>query len=130
MLSRLTALTLLAGAAAPNLAPAQDADLILINARIWTGDTARPRGEAPAVAGERLLAVGRNSEAERHRAATTRVVDAGGRFVTPGFIDNHTHFAQAGGLLLGANLLDVATPDSFVARVRAARDRLPQGAWI
>ena len=130
MLSRLTALTLLAGAAAPNLAPAQDADLILINARIWTGDTARPRAVALAVRGERLLAVGSNSEAEHHRAATTRVVDAGGRLVTPGFIDNHTHFAQAGGLLLGANLLDVATPDSFVARVRAARDRLPEGAWI
>jgi len=111
-------------------AQAQDADLIVTNARIWTGDSARPRAEALGVRGERLLVVGTNAEVERHRTALTRVIDAGGRLVTPGFIDNHTHFSQAGALLLGAKLLDVARPDSFMARIRAARDRLPDGSWI
>ncbi len=90
--------------------PAQDADLIFRNARIWTGDSTRPRAEAVAVRGERLIAVGTNAEADAHRAAHTRVIDAGGRFITPGFIDDHTHFAQAGALLIGANLLDVCIP--------------------
>jgi predicted amidohydrolase YtcJ len=107
-----------------------DADLIVVNARIWTADSASVWAEALAVRGERLLMVGTRADALRHRGGATRVIDAGGRLLTPGFIDNHTHFNQAGGLLLGVNLLDVSTRDSLVARVAAARSRLPEGAWI
>jgi predicted amidohydrolase YtcJ len=74
--------------------------------------------------------VGTAADMDRHRTAFTRVIDAGGRMVTPGFIDNHTHFNQAGALLLGANLLDVADGARLAERVAGARDRLPAGAWI
>jgi hypothetical protein len=107
-----------------------DADLILRNARVWTGDSTRPRAQAIAVRGERLLVVGTNADAETHRSAHTRVIDAGGRFVTPGFIDDHTHFSQAGALLIGANLLDVSAPGPFAARIRAAVARMSPGAWL
>ncbi|MCL4213213.1 MAG: amidohydrolase [Gemmatimonadales bacterium] len=113
----------------PSLA-AQDADLILTGGRIWTGDTARPYAEAVAIRNGRLIAVGSAAEAARHRGAATRVIALGGRFATPGFIDNHTHFGQAGALLLGVNLLDVSDAGAFAARVKGARDRLPAGAWI
>jgi predicted amidohydrolase YtcJ len=53
-----------------------------------------------------------------------------GAFVTPGFIDGHTHFNSAGALLLGANLLDVADDASFRRRVSEAHDRLPPGSWM
>jgi predicted amidohydrolase YtcJ len=109
---------------------AQEADLIVRNARIWTGDTIQPRAEALAVRGERLIAVGTNAQADAHRGANTRVIDAGGRFITPGFIDDHTHFAQAGALLIGANLLDVHTPGPFTERVKAAAQRMSPGAWL
>ena len=109
---------------------AQDADLIVRNARIWTGDSTRPRAEALAVRGERLIAVGTNAEADAHRGSRTRVIDAGGRFMTPGFIDDHTHFAQAGALLIGANLLDVHTAGPFAERVKAATQRMSPGAWL
>lgn len=111
-------------------AAAQDADLILTGGRIWTGDAARPYAEALAIRNGRLLAVGTAADVARHRSAQTRVIALGGRFATPGFIDNHTHFNQAGALLLGVNLLDVAESRAFAARVKAARDRLPVGAWI
>src|SRR5688572_21186763 len=109
---------------------AQEADLIVRNARIWTGDSLRPRADAIAVRGERLLAVGSNVDADRHRTATTRVIDAGGRFITPGFIDDHTHFSSAGALLIGANLLDVSTASPFAARVKQAVGRMSPGAWL
>jgi hypothetical protein len=109
---------------------AQDADLILTGARVWTGDSV-PRGaNAVAIAGERILAVGTAADVARLRGPRTRTLDLAGRFVAPGFIDNHTHFGQAGALLLGANLLDVSDAAGLVRRVREARDRLPAGAWI
>ena len=109
---------------------AQDADLIVRNARIWTGDSTRRFAEALAVRGERLLVVGTNAQADAHRATRTRIIDAGGRFITPGFIDDHTHFAQAGALLIGANLLDVSTAAPFAARVKQAVGRMGAGAWL
>src|SRR5688572_10592677 len=127
--SRLATIAVVASCSLTRL-DAQDADLIVRNARIWTGDTARPSAEALAVRGERLVAVGSNAEVDRHRSPRTRVIDARGRFVTPGFIDDHTHFNQAGALLIGANLLDVSSPAPFASRVKAAVVRMSPGAWL
>jgi len=121
---------LLAGLAlASGPSAAQQADLIIVGARVWTADSARPFAEAVAVAGTRILGVGARAEVMRHRGPETRVIETAG-FVAPGFIDNHTHFNQAGALLLGVNLLDVADAPALVRRVREARDRLPPGAWL
>jgi hypothetical protein len=109
---------------------AQNADLIVTADRVWTGDPDRPWAEAVAIRGDRILAVGSRAEVMGLRAANTRVVENSGRFITPGFIDNHTHFQSAGALLLGVNLLDVADESGLVLRVREARDRLPAGSWL
>ena len=114
----------------PGMSAAQEADVIVRNARIWTGDSLKPRAQAVAIRGERFIVVGTNAEADAHRTAHTRVIDAGGRFVTPGFIDDHTHFNQAGALLIGANLLDVSTPGPLAERVKAAAARMSPGAWL
>ena len=58
------------------------------------------------------------------------MVELNGRFVTPGFIDNHTHFNRAGELLLGINLLEVSDAEGLVEQVRETAARLPQGAWM
>ena len=108
----------------------QSATLILTGARVWTGDSVRPWAEAVAVSGDRILAVGSAGDIARLRGPGTRMLELGGRFIAPGFIDNHTHFGQAGALLLGANLLDVSDAASLTRRVREAAARLPAGAWM
>jgi predicted amidohydrolase YtcJ len=108
----------------------QQADLLLVNGRIWTGDSARPWAEAVAVRGDRIVGVGSTADLQGMAAPGARTIDLGGRFTAPGFIDNHTHFDQAGSLLLGINLLDVAEPVGLATRVGEARDRLPAGAWV
>jgi predicted amidohydrolase YtcJ len=117
-------------AALPAAATAQEADILLRNARIWTGDSAHPYAEAVAIRGDRFIAVGTSAGLARHHGTRTQVIDARGRFVAPGFIDNHTHFERAGALIVGVNLLDVADERALVQRVGEARDRLPSGAWL
>jgi predicted amidohydrolase YtcJ len=106
------------------------ADLILVGGAIYTVEPDQPRAEAVAVRDGRILAVGDDGEIARYRGPATAVVDLDGAFVVPGFIDNHTHFDYAARLLLGINLLDVADADLLAERVAAARDRLPEDAWI
>src|SRR5204863_8546371 len=78
------ALAFLMAAAARATDPA---DLVLLSARIWTGDPARPSAEALAVRRGRIVAVGKNFDIEAFRGPATRVLDSRGRRVVPGFID-------------------------------------------
>lgn len=110
--------------------PENPADLILTGGRIWTGDEERPWVDAVAVRGERILAVGTDAEVRRLAGGSTRSIDLAGRFVSPGFIDNHTHFNRAGELLLGINLLEVVDAEGLVREVRETAERLPPGAWM
>jgi predicted amidohydrolase YtcJ len=106
------------------------ADLILTGARVWTGD-GPAAVRSIAIDGERILAVGSPAEISRLARPGARTLELGpNAFISPGFIDNHTHFQNAGALLVGVNLLDVSTPDALIQRVKEARDRLPVGAWL
>ncbi|PZU89253.1 MAG: hydrolase [Shinella sp.] len=67
------------------------ADLIVHNARILTMDDESPRAEAVAIAGNRILAVGSNAEILPLAKAGTRIIDAGGATVLPGFNEAHMH---------------------------------------
>jgi hypothetical protein len=98
---------------------------------VWTVEKVPPVAQAVAVRGNRIVAVGSTAEVRRLvRDGHTRVLDLAGRLVLPGFIDNHTHFASAGRLLLGLNLLDVNEPGEFRKRVGEGASRLPAGAWL
>jgi predicted amidohydrolase YtcJ len=108
----------------------ETADLILTNGVIYTVNPDQPRAEAVAVRDGVILAVGSADEVLRRRGSSTAVIDLDGAFVTPGFIDNHTHFDYAARLLLGINLLDVSDAETLAQRVEGARDRLPDDAWI
>jgi hypothetical protein len=112
-------------------APPEPADLVLLNARVWTAEPSQPWAEAVAVRGNRIVAVGKNAEVRKLIAQSrTRLLDLRGKLVVPGFIDNHVHFTSAGRLLLGLNLLDVNDEENFRQRVAEAAARLPAGAWL
>jgi predicted amidohydrolase YtcJ len=106
------------------------ADLMLTNGRIWTGDAAHPWAEALAARGERLIAVGTSDEVKKLAGPQTRIIDLQGRLAVPGFIDDHTHFVSGGFQLLSVDLRDARTPAEFAARIKAQGARLGDGRWI
>ena len=106
------------------------ADLIITNARVYTVDKQQPRAEAVAVLGERIAAVGSASAIDAWRGPGTRVIDAGGRLVLPGFDDAHVHFLDSGLGLASVQLKDAGSPQEFAARIAQYAAKQPKGRWI
>jgi len=106
------------------------ADLIIINATVHTLDKARPRAEAVAVYGNSIAAVGTTVEIRKLAGAGTRIIDAAGALVIPGFNDAHVHFLDGGSHLASVQLRDAATPQEFAERIRRFAAKTPKGRWI
>jgi predicted amidohydrolase YtcJ len=106
------------------------ADLIVTNAAVWTGSERQTQAEAVAVRGERVVIVGTRAEVLRLRGESTRVIDAAGRLLVPGFIDDHTHFIGGGFALASVDLRPARTPAEFTRLLRDHVRNIPQGRWI
>jgi len=122
-------LLVLFAAAAP--VRAQTADIILVNGNVITVDERKPRAEAVAIQGERILAVGANAEIRRLAGERTRVMDLAGKTVVPGLVDGHLHFVGLGsdrGTAL--DLGDARSEAEVAAMVRRAASRAQPGEWI
>jgi hypothetical protein len=105
---------------------ASPADRVFVNAVVWTGDEARPRAQALAVKGDRLVAVGTSAEALKHRGPATEVVDLEGRLVAPGFIDAHLHLLA----LERVELDEAADLAEVQGRLRTWAAEHPDEPWI
>ena len=106
------------------------ADLVVTNANVQTIDTKRPTARSIAVVGERIVAVGSDADTKAFIGPNTRVIDAKGRLVIPGFNDAHVHFMETGSQLSSVDLRDAKTPQEFVERIKNFAAKLPKGRWI
>ncbi|HLW88165.1 MAG TPA: amidohydrolase [Terriglobales bacterium] len=106
------------------------ADMIITHANIWTVDEAHPRAQAVAVFGDRIIAVGTNEEVVSLRGPKTRMIDAGGKLLLPGFNDAHLHFVSGGMQLDSVQLNDATSLDEFVRRIAERAKKTPKGEWI
>ncbi len=113
---------------------AVDPDLVVINAKVYTMDTATPRTEAFAISNSRIVAVGRSNDIKSLSGKRTRVIDAKGMTVVPGFIDTHNH--PRGEWLLYEVLVgnpfevEFVTIASIIEKLRARARQTPAGSWV
>ena len=112
---------------------AVDADLIIHNARAFTGDPARPWAEAVVIRGDRIVEVATSDEARGRSWKAARTVDAGGRLLIPGINDAHAHVGAVPPMtqLEGPPAIERdPTLDDVIARVKAAASKAPAGGWL
>ena len=106
------------------------AELVVKNARIWTADPARPWAETLAVREGRFTFVGAAAEEEGITGPKTRVVDAGGRLLLPGFNDAHVHLVSGALSLELVDLIEDQTVGAVQARIKAFAAAHPEAPWV
>lgn len=130
MTVRAACLALALGLVAACSGGAEPADLVVRGGTVWAGADAVTGATAVAVRGGRIVAVGSDGDVAGLVGPDTRVVELGGRLVTPGLVDAHTHFIEGGFQLASVDLRDAATPEEFARRIGAFARDLPAGTWI
>jgi predicted amidohydrolase YtcJ len=105
------------------------ADVLIVNARALTMDPSRPRASAVAIRANRILQVG-DFDAKDFRGPATRVIDAKGKTVLPGFIDSHVHLFGGSGELTYPNLAEISGEAALRAVVERESRAKPQAKLL
>jgi predicted amidohydrolase YtcJ len=106
------------------------ADTIVLHGRVYTENAKQPWAQAVAIRGAKIVAVGGDAEIEKMRAVGTKVIDAAGRLVLPGFVDSHIHFMD-GSLSLGrVNLEGAKDASDIQQRLREYASNHSGDGWI
>jgi predicted amidohydrolase YtcJ len=105
-------------------------DQVLYNGKLYTMDKTRPRAEAVALAGDRIVAVGSDMTIRALAGPQTRQINLRGHTVTPGLVDAHLHFLSYGLSLKEIDLMGVPSLQVAQERVAAAANATPAGHWL
>ncbi len=105
------------------------ADLVIRHASIYTEDPSHPWAQAIAISGEKILWVGADDESDAYISAHTKVVDAGGHLLMPGFIDSHLH-TRLGSDPDVLNITNANSLEEIQKQVREFSQGRPELKWI
>jgi predicted amidohydrolase YtcJ len=115
-------------------AAATTADLVLMNGKILTVDPQDRIAQAVAIGGDKILFVGSNQEINAWVGPTTRVIDVGGKTVSPGIVDSHIHPLYYGRQFwpgfLNIRFPTITTLPELLAAIQARTQTTPAGQWI
>jgi predicted amidohydrolase YtcJ len=106
------------------------ADLVLRNGSVVTMDSTVPAGQAVAIAGDTIVAVGSDSAIQSYVGSKTKVIDLQGHLAIPGFNESHGHFTALGEVLTELKLMGVPTWQQIATMVGDAAKTAKPGAWI
>src|ERR1700719_3529904 len=105
-------------------------DIVVLHGRIYTLDSKQPWAEALAIRGDKIVAVGDDASIGKFRRPDTKVIDAAGQLVLPGFVDCHIHFMD-GSLSLGrVNLEGAKDVTEIQQRLREYAAKHPGNDWL
>lgn len=100
------------------------------NGKVYTVDARSSVAEAVVIENGRILFVGSTSEARTAWSdSRTKMVNLEGKLMLPGFIDNHTHFADGGMYLSGVDLRGAKSTTEFKSILKKYADS-HKSEWI
>lgn len=105
--------------------PGTEADLVIVDASLWTGsatDGGTVTGRALAIRGGAIVKVGERAEVLALAGPRTETLSLPGRLVLPGFIDGHVHPLGAGRQHLGCSLQEEKSVEAVLAKARACHE--------
>jgi predicted amidohydrolase YtcJ len=106
------------------------ADMVVLHGRIYTLDSKQPWAQAVAIRADKIVAVGDDATIGKFRGPDTKVIDAAGQLVLPGFVDCHIHFMD-GSLSLGrVNLEGAKDVAEIQQRLRKYAAKHPGNDWL
>lgn len=108
----------------------EPADIIIIHGRVYTENPKQPWAQAVAIRGSKIVAVGEDATIEKQRGMGTKVINAGGKLVLPGFVDCHVHFLEGSLSLTQVNLEGAKDLAEIQARLREYAAQYPGDDWI
>ncbi len=108
----------------------EPAEIIVVHGRVYTENAKQPWARAVAIRNGKIVAVGDDAEIERTRGASTKVIDAGGKLVLPGFVDCHIHFLDGSFSLGRVNLEGAKDAADIQKRLREYATGHPGDGWI
>lgn len=106
------------------------ADMIVINAKVFTGNRAQPEATALAVKEGRIYSVGADADILALKNSKTRVIDAKSRRLIPGIIDAHTHVLNESGYTYNVRWDGVPTLERALGMLSEQAKRTPEGQWV
>jgi len=109
---------------------ANEADLVIKNAQIFTASQTIGEAEAVAVKDGRFLAVGTNHEVQRYVGPHSTIIDASGKSVLPGFIDSHIHISSGTAYVQGLDLFGISKKSNWLEMIRHSAKNVPEGKWL
>ncbi len=106
------------------------ADTILINGKIYTVNPGEPWAQAIAIIDNKIIAVGSDKSIASFQGASTKVIDAKGHMVLPGFVDAHVHIMAGAAMLEQVSLNDAKNIDDFQNIIKDYAASHPDKKWI
>lgn len=108
----------------------QPPDTVILHAKIYTLNAKQPWAEALAIRGDRIVAVGSDADIAALQWKDTKVIDAKGHLVLPGFTDCHIHFIDGAFSLGRVNLAGAKDIADIQRRLREYGAKHPGEDWI
>ena len=109
---------------------ANEADLVIKNAQIFTASQNIGEAEAVAVKDGKFVAVGTNDEIQRYVGPDSTIIDASGKSILPGFIDSHIHISSGTAYVQGLDLFGITKKSDWLEMIRLSAKNVPEGKWL